>query len=184
MNSTLYLIQLNILLFVISFYGCGDTKNESDSIKKLQIETEGEYLFLQTDDPLSGTAEPLKDDKVIAYSYVKPGITLEQLLQLQNGDSLSLSLDENLTVDARVQRVQEILEIYSITALIAGEGSGQLVLTVEDNKIRGSVTLFNPLRYFQIRYHSGADLHYIAELDREKMDILPGSSPPETPGQN
>ncbi len=180
-----YLSFFLILLLMTVISGCGDgKKTDANPAKELKIESEGEYLFLKVDDPASGTAEPLNDEKVIAYSYVNTGIPLEKILQLQEGDTLSLSLDENLVIEAKIQRVQNILEIHSISAKVEGEEDGQLVLTVEDKKMRGSVSLFKSSRYFQIRYHSGADSHYIAELDREKMDVLPGSPSPDIPEQN
>ena len=155
-----------------------DRNDGGDTLTKLDIGNDGEdNLFLPADDPVSGISESLKEDKVIAYAYVEPNISTEEIVNLEKGTVLTISLDRGLKIEAEVQRVQEILELTSVSATVLSPYDGQVALTVENSNLRGSVTLYNPDRYFQIRYHSGAEAHYIAEIDWQKIDILPGSPP-------
>lgn len=155
-----------------------DKNGTRDTLKKLDIRSSGEdVLFLPADDPESGISESLKDDKVIAYAYAEPNMPIEEIMNLKKGTKLRISLDQDLMIQAEVQRVQEILEITSVSSKVLSPYDGQVALTVENGHLRGSVTLYNPDRYFQIRYHSGAEAHYIAEIDWQKIDILPGSPP-------
>lgn len=155
-----------------------DKNGTGDALTKLEIQNESEdNLFLAADDPESGISESLNDDKVIAYAYVEMNISADEIVNLEKGTVLTIPLDQNLNIDAEVQRVQEILELTSVSATVLSPYDGQVALTIENGHLRGSITLYNPDRYFQIRYHSGAEAHYIAEIDWQKIDILPGSPP-------
>jgi len=171
-----------MLILLFSFSCQRDSAGEQnengagETLSKLDISGE-DNLFLPADDPESGISESLNDDKVIAYAYVEPNISVDEILNLEEGNVLTISLDRDLKIEAEVQRIQEILELTSVSATVLSPYDGQVALTVEEGHLRGSITLYNPDRYFQIRYHSGAEAHYIAEINWQKIDILPGSPP-------
>jgi len=155
-----------------------DDNSTGETLSKLDIRDSGEEnLFLPADDPERGISESLREDRVIAYAYVEPGMSVDEILNLETGAGLTISLDRDLKIEAEVQRIQEILELTSVSATVLSPYDGQVALTVEEGHLRGSITLYNPDRYFQIRYHSGAEAHYIAEINWQKIDILPGSPP-------
>jgi len=183
MNRLIPVFSMTAFLLIFS---CGrNSSNDRDTtgtIPKLEIRSDVDsLLFIPAEDPGRGISESLKDNKVIAYRYVTPNIPIDKIVNLEKDSRFKISLARDLVVTAKVQRIQEILELTSLSATVLSPAEGHVTLTVENKNLRGSVTLYNPSRYFQIRYHSDAEAHYIAELDWKKMDILPGSLPVNPP---
>ncbi|MGF1669312.1 MAG: hypothetical protein ACFCU6_02605, partial [Balneolaceae bacterium] len=133
---------------IFSGVSCGDEKKDESEITerrtvpKLEMSAEAEnLLFEPAEEPETGITESLYDEKVLAYRYINPGISISDILNFERGNQVRISLDQDLTISAEIQRKQEVLDIISITAKVLPPNEGQIVLSVENETIRGSITV-------------------------------------------
>lgn len=161
------------------------TPSQSDEISRpaqLTIQTGDSLLFTQAQSSVEKLNQPGTGgrDPIIAYSYVEPSQALSTIKSFQPGTLIHLSLDENLIVTARINRNQAIGdEITTLTGPLLNPHSGNIILSIDQQKVSGSIDLLIENRLFYIRYDRENSLHYIAEIDRSKLDILEGSEPHE-----
>lgn len=165
--------------------GSGDSPNISDTnsieaYAELKIQSADSLLFtaIQAADRSIQWPADMSDSLVIGYSFVEsvnePGV----IGSFTPGTLIHLSLDENLTVTARVKRNQAVGDnTRSITGSVQSPHTGDVTLIVNQNHVTGTVNLYDINRLFYIRYDHESNRHYIAEINSEKLDIQEGSQP-------
>lgn len=184
-------IYLTALCFVTAllFSGCGDNQQQSSAQTENQEISELPRLMIQISDSLfftpAGhltdgyqTPEHLDRGAVQSFIFVEPTNEWSTIRNYQSGSVLNFSLDKDLTIAARINRNQSVgEEIRNLTASILEPHEGVVTLSVEKERLTGNIDLVSSNRLFHIRYDSLSGKHYIAEIDREKLDVQEGSQP-------
>lgn len=181
------------LLFAASlmFWGCGERgENASSSmnmvdktpIAPLQIQAEDSLLFSPAGSLDSSFVWPadLNDSLVTAFSFIRPSETSEVIKTFEPGTLIHLSLDEDLAISVEIKRNQAIGgETRSITGTIKDPHNGSFTLSVNEDMLSGSINVLSENRLFYIRYNQKSDRHYLAEINRDMLDVQEGSQPLE-----
>ena len=156
------------------------TPNESEEPSELAIQSADSLLFSQAESverAIQWQAD-MNDSLVVAYMFVDPMSSFETIRSYSAGTLIHLSLDKNLLVTARIYRNQPIGEhTRSITATVQTPNDGNVTLSVDQDRMTGIVNLYTLDRLFYIRYDLATNHHYIAEIDRDRLDIQEGSPP-------
>ena len=183
------ILFLSLLLLAVSCADNGESTEEATDrdvaeVEVFDMDRNESSLFL----PSERTIEPeqlpreLAHESVIAYRLVDNNEDLPSLKGLQRGDKVELTLTNGLVVEAQIVRNREqVTGIAGITAEIQAPHNGFISLTVQNGIIIGNIDLLSERKLFHLRYDRENDQHYLAEIDREKMDIIPGSAPEEVP---
>ncbi|NBC27513.1 MAG: hypothetical protein GVY08_11675 [Bacteroidetes bacterium] len=176
------------LSITVLLYSCSEGQEEnvdqdpgSSSITPtLAMQTGVDNLLMpvpnQTSD--SAAAEPAGMDRqaVLSYVYVEPSDSLGALRQYREGEVITLSLDQDLSISARINRNQALGEhIRNLTASILDPHEGAVTLSIDRKSMTGNIDLLSENRLFHIRYDSLSGTHYVAEIDRNKLDVIEGS---------
>ena len=148
----------------------------------LQVQAGDSLLFSEAgsvDSDLSLPAD-MSDSLVVAFTFVEPTESLNNITSYTGGERVHLSLDKNLTVTARIDRNQPVGDtIRTLTGTILEPHKGNIMLTVNQEMLRGSIDLLSPNRLFYIRYDRESARHYLAEINRSMLDIQENSPPLE-----
>jgi len=124
------------------------------------------------------TPDHVDPDAVRAFIFVQPNDSLDQIRQYERGRIVEFSLDEDLIISAKINRNQAMGQrIRNLTATIQEPYNGVITLSVDGNSMTGNIDLVSENRLFHLRYDSLSDLHYLAEIDREKLDVIEGDGP-------
>ncbi|NBC26999.1 MAG: hypothetical protein GVY08_09065 [Bacteroidetes bacterium] len=176
------------LSITVLLYSCSESQEENvdqdpdSSVRTptLAMQTGVDNLLMpvpnQTSD--SAAAEPAGMDReaVLSYVYVEPSDSLGALRQYRKGEVITLSLDQDLSISARINRNQALGEhIRNLTASILDPHEGAVTLSIDRKSMTGTIDLLSENRLFHIRYDSLSGTHYVAEIDRDKLDVIEGS---------
>ena len=186
-----FIISIALLAASLMLGGCsngsGDSSNISEtnsfvSPSELNIQSSDSLLFtgIQAADRSIQWPADMSDSLVIGYSFVEPVNEPGVIGSFTPGTLIHLSLDENLTVSALVNRNQAVSDnTQSITGSVQSPHTGDITLTVNQNRVTDTVNLYDTNRLFYIRYDQESDRHYIAEINPERLDVVEGSQPLE-----
>lgn len=186
--------KLAFLLLSASVLSCaGETEREiADSpggdnpeIPRLMIQSGTDYLLRPVGELTENHKSPehVDDESVIKFTFVEPAKNFEEIKSFDSGQIIYFSLDEDLSISAELNRNQAIgTDIRSLTASILDPYNGVITLSVHNTHISGNIDLVSENRLFHLRYDSLNQLHYLAEIDRSKLDVQEGAEPLETPG--
>jgi len=173
------------------FWGCGDSDengsssmnmNETASPALLQIQPADSLLFSPSGTIDSSFVWPadLNDSLVTAFSFIRPSESTDAIKTFTPGTLIHISLDDNLTISVEVKRNQAIGdETRSITGTIQAPHSGSFTLSVRPEMLGGTINLLSENRLFYIRYDQESGRHYLAEINRNMLDVQEGSEPLE-----
>ena len=182
---------LSILFMGISCADNGERTEQAEErdvaeVAVFDMDRNENSLFL----PSERTIEPeqlpreLSHESVIAYRLVDSNVELQPLKELQQGDTIKITLTEGLVVEAQIVRNREqVTGITGITAEIVDPHSGFLSLTVQNGIVTGNIDLLSEKKLFHLRYDRETDQHYMAKIDRDKLDVIPESEPETVPEQ-
>lgn len=193
MNKKSYRIYFCLPLLILWFaYGCtGDAPPEQETeppveeladLPRLMVQPADSLLFQPVGHITEGYRTPRHLDRDAAHSFifVEPTDSISTIRNYGQGDVLSFSLGEDLLISAIINRSQAIGErIRNLTATVEEPYDGVVTLSVSDTTITGNIDLVSQNRLFHIRYDSLSGLHYIADIDRSKLDVSDGSDPLE-----
>ncbi|HKL16200.1 MAG TPA: hypothetical protein VJ915_11225 [Balneolaceae bacterium] len=173
------------------FWGCGDSDengsssmnmNETASPALLQIQPADSLLFSPSGTIDSSFVWPadLNDSLVTAFSFIRPSESTDAIKTFTPGTLIHISLDDNLTISVEVKRNQAIGdETRSITGTIQAPHSGSFTLSVRPDMLGGTINVLSENRLFYIRYDQESGRHYLAEINRNMLDVQEGSEPLE-----
>ena len=173
------------------FWGCGDSDengsssmnmNETASPALLQIQPADSLLFSPSGTIDSSFVWPadLNDSLVTAFSFIRPSESTDAIKTFTPGTLIHISLDDNLTISVEVKRNQAIGdETRSITGTIQAPHSGSFTLSVRPEMLGGTINLLSENRLFYIRYDQQSGRHFLAEINRDMLDVQEGSEPLE-----
>lgn len=126
------------------------------------------------------TPEHLDRESVRSFIFVQSTDSISVMREYEQGRIVQLSLDEDLEISARINRNQAMGErIRNLTASILDPYEGVITLALEEDRMTGNIDLVSENRLFHLRYDSLSGLHYLAEIDREKLDVVEGDDPLE-----
>lgn len=180
------------LLCVIAgflFLGCGNDRenpslqadgDEQSMLPRLMMQPADSLFFTPVGHLTDGYQSPEHLDRYAALSFIfiEPTDSWSIIRNYSTGSILHFSLDDDLTISARINRNQAIGErIRNLTATILDPYDGVVTLSVNEDKMTGNIDLVSENRLFHVRYDSLSDLHYLAEIDRSKLDVQEGSEP-------
>lgn len=187
------LISASILIAGFLIGGCNSgtdqPSNQADtdeievsSLPELMVQMSDSLLFIRanpSDQAITFQNTP-DTEPFIAFSIIDLTKPIREIKTYGQGSELHLSLDENLTVTARINRNQPIGEnIRTLTGPLLNPHTGYVTLAVNEKSVTGTIDLLSENRLFYIRYNSASGFHYLAEIDRTKLDIQEGSQPLE-----
>ena len=173
------------------FWGCGDSDengsssmnmNETASPALLQIQPADSLLFSPSGTIDSSFVWPsdLNASLVTAFSFIRPSESTDAIKTFTPGTLIHISLDDNLTISVEVKRNQAIGdETRSITGTIQAPHSGSFTLSVRPEMLGGTINVLSENRLFYIRYDQESGRHYLAEINRNMLDVQEGSEPLE-----
>jgi len=169
-------------------YSCSEGQDENvepdpgstPGIPELAMQPGDDHLLTPVPNPASDSAatEPggMDREAVLSYVYVAPSDSLRALRQYREGEVITLSLDQDLSIAARINRNQAFGEqIRNLTATILDPHEGVVTLSIDRESMTGNIDLVSENRLFHIRYDSLSGTHYVAEIDRDKLDVIEGS---------
>ena len=186
-----FIISIALIAASLILVGCSNGSGDSSDISEtntfqapseLKIRSADSLLFtgIQASDRSIQWPADMSDSLVIGYSFVEPMNEPSAIGSFTPGTLIHLSLDDNLTITARVNRNQAVGEnTQSITGNLQPPHTGDITLIVNQNRVNGTVNLYDENRLFYIRYDQVSNRHYIAELNRERLDVMEGSQPLE-----
>ena len=182
-----------VLLSGLLAAGCSqsdDPSNTGSSSEKLSESSLPSELLVSSADSLLFSAaansasqslpSAIGDIPVIEFAYVTPEISSAQLADSDKGKQLYVSLGESLTVSIRINRNQAVGDqIRSLSGSLLAPHNGIATFSVnrDENTMTGMIDMLDLNRLFYLRYDRNSDQHYIMEIDRSKLDTLPGSEP-------
>ena len=174
-----------------AFFLTGGCSNNGESAANEEEKTGPAHLQVQAGDSLlfseAGSVDSdlslpadMSDSLVVAFTFVEPAESLNNITSYTGGERVHLSLDKNLTVTARIDRNQPVGDnIRTITGTILEPHKGNIMLTVNQEMLSGSIDVLSPNRLFYIRYDRESARHYLAEINRSMLDIQENSPPLE-----
>lgn len=183
-----------VILVTLLFGGCGNSSDQPSSQldeteitgpAQLKIQAGDSLLLAPPSDSLNADLQrpadtDMSDSTVVAYSFVEPSVSPGSIKSFAPGTMIYISLDENLTISARVNRNRLIGDtIRSLTGSIQEPHTGNIMLTVDQDTLSGTIDVLSENRLFYLRYDRQSGRHYLAEIDRTKLDIQQGSPPLE-----
>ncbi len=177
--------------FVFSAVSCnGDsevetadtTSREVPEIPRLMMQHGNEFLLTPVGHITEeyNTPEHLDRETVRSFIFVQPTDSISVMREYQQGRLFRISLDEDLQITAQINRNQAMGErIRNLSASIMDPYEGVVTLALEEDRMTGNIDLVSENRLFHLRYDSLSGLHYLAEIDREKLDVIEGDDPLE-----
>lgn len=178
---------LTVLVLSFSFFSITSCAGEEEGAEAEEIEatvfdmehdSDSILLPYSADEPEARLPRELQHVSIIAYRYVNLNEELPRLSELSSGDTFTLSLADELKVEASIVRSgEQVPGVRSITAEVQDPHRGFISLTAQDDRLTGNIDLLSVNRLFHLRYDRLNEMHYLAEIDRDKMDIMPGSPP-------
>ena len=156
--------------------------SETASPAPLEIQSSDSLMFSPagTIDTSFVWPADLNDSLVTAFSFIRPSESTDAIKNLNPGTLIHLSLDEDLTISIDVKRNQAIGdETRSITGTIQEPHEGSFTLSVTQDMLGGTINVLSENRFFYIRYDQKSGRHYLAEINRDMLDVQEASEPLE-----
>ena len=195
-NTASVKILAVFILFTLLTGSCGNGSDQTSSQLdgdeteitgpgQLKIQAGDSLLLAPPNDSLNADLQlpadtDMSDSTVVAYSFVEPSVSPGSIKSFAPGTMIYISLDENLTISARVNRNRLIGDtIRSLTGSIQEPHTGNIMLTVDQDTLSGTIDVLSENRLFYLRYNRQNGRHYLAEIDRTKLDIQQSSPPLE-----
>jgi hypothetical protein len=155
---------------------------DTTEVPRLMMQPGNEFLLIPighlTED--YSTPEHLDRKAALSFIFVQSSDSISVMRDYEQGRILQLSLDEDLEISARINRNQAMGErIRNLTASILDPHEGVITLALEEDRMTGNIDLVSENRLFHLRFDSLSGLHYLAEIDREKLDVIEGDDPLE-----
>lgn len=178
-----------IFLVTLLFGGCGNNSdqpsyqlNEHGMTGPAQLNIQsGDSLFLASADfPDAKLQLPadMSDSLIVAYSFVEPAESPDNIKTFTPGKMIHFSVDKNLTITVRINRNLPVGDtVQSLTGTIQDPHTGTITLSVNQNMLSGTIDVLSENRLFYLRYDRQSGRHYVAEIDRTKLDQEEGSQP-------
>ncbi len=191
MNRLLAIVL--IIGFVLLAFSCGEesgsgeavseiTAEDLSEIPRLNIQPGENYLLTPVGHLTEEYETPDHIDKeaLRSFIFVQPGDSLNAVRQFESGRIVEFSLDQDLTITARINRNQAMGQrIRNLTASILEPHAGVVTLSIDQDRMTGNIDLVSENRLFHLRYDSLSGLHYLAEIDRSRLDVQEGDDPLE-----
>lgn len=179
---------LTVLVFTLSLFtitscageeeGAGTEEVEA-AILEMEHNSQSILIPQSAEEPEARLPRELQHESVMAYRYVNQNEEQPKAADLRSGDTFMLALTGDLSVEASVVRSgEQVPGVRGITAEVKDPHSGFISFTAQDGRLTGNIDLLSVNRLFHLRYDRLNEMHYLAEIDREKLDIMP-ESPPE-----
>ncbi|CAN5854410.1 hypothetical protein BH23ACT11_BH23ACT11_15410 [soil metagenome] len=163
---------LILIIFATTFMHCASSREggESGSLDVLTAR-------LQVAEPSQFAAEAWVEryEPVIVHSEIIAGD------RPSVGDRLSLSIFGEHEVVAIVSAVDNVGSFRNIRAQEADGGQGDILLSVGNGQVAGTIQLYQPAKRFYIRYDESISRHVVMEVNPEEEDVLPGAPPLTAP---
>ena len=179
--------------FVLLAFSCGEETGNGEAVGEIAAEDLSEIPRLNmqpgnnflltpvghlTDD--YETPDHIDKEALRSFIFVQPGDSLNAVRQFESGRIVEFSLDENLAISARINRNQAMGQrTRNLTASILEPYAGVVTLSIDQDRMTGNIDLVSENRLFHLRYDSLSGLHYLAEIDRSRLDVLEGEDPLE-----
>lgn len=191
MKQSLNYLTLFSLISGFLFWSCGNDRenpsmqtdgDEQTTVPRLMMEPADSVFFIPVGHLTDGYQPPehLDQNAALSFIFVEPVDSWSSIRNYSAGSILHFSLDEDLTISARINRNQAIGErIRNLTTTILAPYDGVVTLSVNEETMTGNIDLVSENRLFHVRYDSLSGLHYLAEIDRSKLDVQQGSEPLE-----
>ncbi|MGM0460207.1 MAG: hypothetical protein ACQERO_12750 [Bacteroidota bacterium] len=188
LSRTFWVLLLPVMILWV---GCSGREGEQETETPAGEIAEFPRLMIQPGDTLffrpighitDGYQTPrhLEKEAVHSFIFVEPADSISNIRNYESGKTLNFSLGEDLMISAKINRNQAIGErIRNLTATVKEPYEGVVTLSVNDTTITGNIDLVSQNRLFHIRYDSISGLHYVADIDRSKLDVMQGSDPLE-----
>lgn len=179
------------VIFLLSFIGMGlfscsnqteeNAEAENDVVLEIPMLTpvSGDEALFSPSEPTASVDFSTKENReaIIAYTLVQ---LQGNITNLQRDDQFQIHLDSNLSVTAVVRRNEEqVSGIQSLSANLQEPHTGNVTVTIRDGKMTGFMDVLSENRLFHIQYDERNSMHFLAEIDRNKLDIQEGSEPLE-----
>lgn len=179
--------------FVFLAFSCGDetdrrvadsevAADDLSEIPRLNMQPGNGFLLTPVGHLTEDYETPDHIDKeaLRSFIFVQPGDSLNAVRQFDRGHIVEFSLDEDLTISARINRNQAMGQrIRNLTASILEPYGGVVTLSIDQDRMTGNIDLVSENRLFHLRYDSLSGLHYLAEIDRSRLDVQEGADPLE-----
>lgn len=183
---TKFILTVLVLSFsIISVTSCAGEEEgaEAEEVETavFDMEHNSDSILLPhtNEEPDARLPRELQHRSVIAYRYVNLNEELPPISELTAGDTFTLALADELIVEASLVRSgEQVPGIRGITAEVRDPHRGFISFTAQDGRLTGNIDLLSVNRLFHLRYDRLNGMHYLAEIDRDEMDIMP-ESPPE-----
>ncbi|CAN5485919.1 hypothetical protein BH23BAC3_BH23BAC3_05860 [soil metagenome] len=184
----LYIILISCCL-ILSGVSCnGDSEVETTDtipevmpeVPRLMMQPGNEFLLTPVGHLTEEyrTPEHLDREAVRSFIFVQSTDSISVMREYQQGKLFRLSLDEDLQITAQINRNQAMGErIRNLSASILDPYEGVVTLALEEARMTGNIDLVIENRLFHLRYDSLSGLHYLAEIEREKLDVIEGDDP-------
>lgn len=191
MKQSLNCLTLFYLISGFLFWSCASDRenpsmqtegDEQTMVPRLMMKPADSLFFTPVGHLTDGYQSPehLDHNAALSFIFVEPADSWSSIRNYSTGATLDFSLDDDLTISARINRNQAIGErIRNLTATILEPHDGVVTLSVNEDTMTGNIDLVSENRLFHIRYDSRNGLHYLAEIDRSKLDVQQGSEPLE-----
>jgi len=179
------------IIFVLMFIASCNGREEAEEVEAVHDTPEVPRLMMQPGDeylltPIGHltedftTPEHLGRESAKSFIFVQSTDSISVMREYERGRVVKLSLDEDLEISARINRNQAMGErIRNLTATILDPYEGVITLALEEDRMTGNIDLVSENRLFHLRYDSLSGLHYLAEIDRAKLDVIEGDGPLE-----
>ena len=120
-----------------------------------------------------------EEEYEIRGRYVSPDLQIFSGSDEQKeGREFLLNLFEDKTYMVAISRDETGPgEIRMLTGRVVNSKSGYVSITIEDGKLFGTVRIPSEKRLFLITHRKSSGMHAVAEVDEDKMGVLPGGDP-------
>lgn len=163
-NTPIKKISSTILMAVITMAlltacGSGDPKEEVNN-------------------PEIPDAEVIEENEPKAYFQ----LDTQAISSLKKGDSYTFPMGETDSLKLRVRQARTMMPgVFSISADIVNEETGLATLVIKEDKISGSLDIYDENKLYYVRFDSAGNSYYLEEMDKSDLDSKEGSVPLETP---
>ncbi len=181
-----YSLYIPLLMCCLIAIACGaseeDRSPEQTNQNGNSDQSESQILLIDRKADIPDTEwEPLYDYE-IRGAFIQINPVFFQSNQPGEGTKLLLNFFEDSAYEAEIIQVRNVIEgVTSTTGRISSEPNAWFTLNVEEKRVLATFRFPRSGKQYTIYYLEDPGCHIIAEVDPEKLDILPGDPPPITP---
>lgn len=173
-------ITLFVSILIVTACGASDEERPEQNVNPGQAGDPVRLIGGNADLPEAGWEPRYEHEIRGAYVQINPALFQNGLPG--EGAKLVLNLFEDTAYEAEITRVRRPIEgVTSMTGRIASEPDAWFTLSVEGERILASFRFPRSGKQYTIYYSEDPGCHVVAEVDPEKLDILPGDPPPTPP---